>query len=311
MERNKLSALIRIGIVILIGMVACVYIKYESDLRSGQYVANNKSDNLKKTPISAQNIVGNDKDEHGCIGSAGYTWCEAKNKCLRSWEEECGQNDSSKNVSDNISQNRGLQEGVNIKSNKVYFYNKEKGSINGKNINIKLGDGYISFDGDLTKVSFYPFEDTGNTGFFYNNLEISSRFACPYAVCSDNSKVTYGCDGPLVSVKDGLAAKWEYCQTDKKDYLSQFEFSPANGTGFATGGPVSYSWYKLYIRKFGNTNLFLFGNLGESFDYPDETDKTKINTLSSKEYLDEFLQKEENKKLIKEWDDFVQNIKFQ
>ncbi|MFA5368743.1 MAG: hypothetical protein WC303_01895 [Candidatus Paceibacterota bacterium] len=34
-------------------------------------------------------IVGGDKDEHGCIGSAGYTWCEAKNKCLRLWEEEC------------------------------------------------------------------------------------------------------------------------------------------------------------------------------------------------------------------------------
>jgi hypothetical protein len=36
------------------------------------------------------NIVGGDKDEHGCIGSAGYTWCEVKNKCLRAWEEECG-----------------------------------------------------------------------------------------------------------------------------------------------------------------------------------------------------------------------------
>jgi len=34
--------------------------------------------------------VGGDKDEHGCIGSAGYTWCEAKQKCLRTWEEDCG-----------------------------------------------------------------------------------------------------------------------------------------------------------------------------------------------------------------------------
>ncbi|MFH0832784.1 MAG: hypothetical protein V1900_03640 [Candidatus Aenigmatarchaeota archaeon] len=34
-------------------------------------------------------IVGGDKDEHGCIGSAGYSWCEAKKKCLRSWEEKC------------------------------------------------------------------------------------------------------------------------------------------------------------------------------------------------------------------------------
>lgn len=34
-------------------------------------------------------LVGNDKDEHGCIGSAGYSWCEAKQKCIRPWEENC------------------------------------------------------------------------------------------------------------------------------------------------------------------------------------------------------------------------------
>lgn len=34
-------------------------------------------------------LVGGDRDEHGCIGSAGYTWCEPKEKCLRLWEEQC------------------------------------------------------------------------------------------------------------------------------------------------------------------------------------------------------------------------------
>ena len=34
-------------------------------------------------------IVGGDKDIHGCIGSAGYSWCEVKQKCLRVWEEGC------------------------------------------------------------------------------------------------------------------------------------------------------------------------------------------------------------------------------
>jgi hypothetical protein len=34
-------------------------------------------------------LVGSDRDEHGCIPSAGYTWCEDKGKCLRIWEEEC------------------------------------------------------------------------------------------------------------------------------------------------------------------------------------------------------------------------------
>jgi len=36
-----------------------------------------------------QPLLGGDKDEHGCIGSAGYSWCEAKQKCLRIWEEKC------------------------------------------------------------------------------------------------------------------------------------------------------------------------------------------------------------------------------
>ncbi|VVC02862.1 Uncharacterised protein [Candidatus Burarchaeum australiense] len=34
-------------------------------------------------------MVGNDTDAHGCIGSAGYSWCEEKQKCLRVWEENC------------------------------------------------------------------------------------------------------------------------------------------------------------------------------------------------------------------------------
>jgi hypothetical protein len=39
-------------------------------------------------------IVGGDKDEHGCIPSAGYSWCEEKQKCLRVWEENCTVNPS-------------------------------------------------------------------------------------------------------------------------------------------------------------------------------------------------------------------------
>lgn len=39
--------------------------------------------------LPENNLVGGDKDAHGCIGSAGYSWCELKNKCLRIWEEAC------------------------------------------------------------------------------------------------------------------------------------------------------------------------------------------------------------------------------
>jgi len=43
------------------------------------------SANKEKTNL----IVGGDKDAHGCIGSAGYSWCEAKKTCIRPWEEYC------------------------------------------------------------------------------------------------------------------------------------------------------------------------------------------------------------------------------
>ena len=35
------------------------------------------------------NPIGRDRDEHGCKTSSGYTWCETKQKCLRTWEDEC------------------------------------------------------------------------------------------------------------------------------------------------------------------------------------------------------------------------------
>ncbi len=34
-------------------------------------------------------MVGNDTDEYGCKPSAGYSWCESKQKCIRAWEEDC------------------------------------------------------------------------------------------------------------------------------------------------------------------------------------------------------------------------------
>lgn len=38
---------------------------------------------------SSDELLGSDRDNHDCIGSAGYSWCESKQKCLRIWEEDC------------------------------------------------------------------------------------------------------------------------------------------------------------------------------------------------------------------------------
>lgn len=31
-------------------------------------------------------MPGSDRDAHGCIGSAGYSWCAREQRCVRSWE---------------------------------------------------------------------------------------------------------------------------------------------------------------------------------------------------------------------------------
>jgi len=33
--------------------------------------------------------IGGQTDEHGCMIAAGYSWCELKEKCVRTWEEYC------------------------------------------------------------------------------------------------------------------------------------------------------------------------------------------------------------------------------
>ncbi len=46
---------------------------------------------VKSQPVAQEQeqIIGGDVDSHGCLGSAGYIWCEAKQKCLRVWKEPC------------------------------------------------------------------------------------------------------------------------------------------------------------------------------------------------------------------------------
>lgn len=47
-----------------------------------------KLPNSSKVQV-APKIIGGAKDSHGCLVAAGYSWCQTKNKCLRTWEEKC------------------------------------------------------------------------------------------------------------------------------------------------------------------------------------------------------------------------------
>ncbi|MFH1248927.1 MAG: hypothetical protein V1660_02140 [archaeon] len=38
---------------------------------------------------SRPKAIGGDKDSHGCLIGAGYSWCDEKQKCIRQFEEPC------------------------------------------------------------------------------------------------------------------------------------------------------------------------------------------------------------------------------
>lgn len=46
--------------------------------------AQNKQVKAPEAPVPL--VAGGDRDEHGCIGSAGYTWSELRKECIRLFE---------------------------------------------------------------------------------------------------------------------------------------------------------------------------------------------------------------------------------
>ena len=65
----------RMGVLVIVIVVVAVLV--------GLYFILSQPDTGPEEPI------GGETDEHGCLLMAGYTWCEPKQKCLRTWEEEC------------------------------------------------------------------------------------------------------------------------------------------------------------------------------------------------------------------------------
>jgi len=74
--------------IILLVLSGVVYWHYNSvpvkDIKPSVVAENSTSGVPTQNPMP-----GSDRDAHGCIGSAGYSWCAAKNACIRPWEEYC------------------------------------------------------------------------------------------------------------------------------------------------------------------------------------------------------------------------------
>ena len=81
---NKKQFLLIIVIIILLSALAIAIfgVRKESELKSNEAL-------LNQHKVKQEKMIGGDRDSHGCLVGAGYTWCGAKNQCLRIWEKGC------------------------------------------------------------------------------------------------------------------------------------------------------------------------------------------------------------------------------
>lgn len=63
-------------------VIACITVTF-SACKSNKEAKEGADD---KTKVEDVAMTGNDRDEHGCIGSAGYVWSELKKDCIRPFE---------------------------------------------------------------------------------------------------------------------------------------------------------------------------------------------------------------------------------
>ncbi len=63
----------------------CLFACTETPKKAASEVAKTEAAPVA-TPTADAQIVGGDSDEHGCKGSAGYSWSVVKNDCIRIFE---------------------------------------------------------------------------------------------------------------------------------------------------------------------------------------------------------------------------------
>jgi len=100
-------------------------------------------------PQQQEQLIGGDTDSGGCLIAAGYSWCEAKQKCLRAWEEPCEEADP---------QTAGWQTytnseyGFEIKYPNNFYENPTTAKYNPNTTDTRLGK---PFELDQIKLSYH------------------------------------------------------------------------------------------------------------------------------------------------------------
>jgi hypothetical protein len=92
MKKRSLIILLSIFMLLAIIFMAIRLFSGPEDswiCENSQWVRHGNPSSPMPTSGCGNKLIGGEKDEHGCLGSAGYSWCPSTKKCQRMWEEYC------------------------------------------------------------------------------------------------------------------------------------------------------------------------------------------------------------------------------
>lgn len=89
--KNKKLVIIFVGILIILSAIFLIRIFSGEDdwiCENGSWIKHgNPSSDI---PSESCGVIGGQRDEHGCLGAAGYSWNETEKECVREWEKAEG-----------------------------------------------------------------------------------------------------------------------------------------------------------------------------------------------------------------------------
>lgn len=127
------------------------------------------SDEIREKELNDEDLesdlLGGDRDEHNCIQSAGYRWCEGSEKCIRPWEEVC---ESEINFSESGTVVKNLP---GLKKDKLYLIHERAGQPGLKTELIFDAESLCGNDEDKISCMLLSVSDYG----FNNGRKIKVR----------------------------------------------------------------------------------------------------------------------------------------
>ena len=118
---------------------------------------------LETTEPTEPKLIGGNKDPHGCLVGAGYSWCDKTNSCIRVWEQYCTSAESKK-VTYNCKDNKRIS---------ATFYPTDDKYVDlklGEDMNISLPKALSASGARYAKEDeSFVFWDKGGTAFVTEN----------------------------------------------------------------------------------------------------------------------------------------------